>query len=98
MAAEVTNNEQRRRFEVTEDGHTAFLTYQRDGDTVVLVHTDVPDELEGRGLASALARAGLAFARTNDLVVVPECSFVRSYIERHPDEVADLTIDTSSLP
>jgi hypothetical protein len=64
----------------------AQLQYRyRDVGTVVLVHTEVPPALEGRGYASRLARTALDFARAHSLHVVPQCPFVKTYIQRHPD-------------
>jgi len=75
------------RFEVAEPEGTAVLTYElRDGE-VALQHTVVPGELEGRGVGSVLTRSALAWAAQQHLAVVPECSFVRGFLERHPDEV-----------
>jgi predicted GNAT family acetyltransferase len=88
-------NEARSRFEIEADGETAFLTFHRNGKRLVLVHTETPEALEGRGIGSSLTRAALAFAREHDLTVVPQCPFVRSFIERHPDEAVGLDIDTS---
>lgn len=77
------------RFEATVDGETALLAYRLDGDTIHLVHTEVPASLAGRGLGGELARAALVSARARALKVVPTCPFVRAYIARHP-EFADL--------
>ncbi|HEY9228200.1 MAG TPA: GNAT family N-acetyltransferase [Gemmatimonadaceae bacterium] len=86
----VENNEFGRRFELrTSEGHAELQYHYRGPDTIVLVHTDVSPELQGRGLAGKLAHAALEFARTNKLGVVPVCPFVQSYLERHP-EYADL--------
>ncbi len=76
------------RFEVTTDGHRAELVYERDTDRLVLVHTGVPDELEGRGIGGALVAAAIDDAGQRDLTVVPNCDFARGWLERHP-EVAD---------
>jgi predicted GNAT family acetyltransferase len=46
--------------------------------------TEVPQELAGRGVGSALAKAGLGYAREQGLQVIPKCEFVASYIEKHP--------------
>lgn len=78
---------ERRRFEVAEAQGTAVLSYTRDGDAVVLEHTLVPQEMEGRGVGSALTRSALAWAASQDLAVVPQCSFVREFLAKHPDEV-----------
>jgi predicted GNAT family acetyltransferase len=85
--ATVTHQPDQSRFAVMQDGETAELTYRggADGEPIVFTHTGVPAALEGRGIGSALAKAGLEYARANNLEVVPLCSFVRSYIERKPE-------------
>lgn len=57
--------------------------------TIVFTHTEVPAEMEGRGVGSTLVRFALDDARARDLAVEPQCPFVRSWIERH-DDYADL--------
>jgi predicted GNAT family acetyltransferase len=85
----VRDNRAEAEFELTVDGHRAVAAYQREDDVIVFTHTAVPKEIEGRGVASKLIRAALDSARDQGLKVVPQCSFVRAYIERHP-EVQDL--------
>lgn len=87
---DVTHNEKAGRFEVELDGETAFAEYELKGeDTIVFPHTVVPDAFEGQGIGSALAKAGLAYAREKKLKVVPLCSFFAGYIARH-EEYQDL--------
>lgn len=74
-----------RRYESGEGAHLAVLEYERTGDRVTYTHTFVPPELRGRGLAEALVRAALADARTAGLKVVPQCSYVAKFIERHAE-------------
>ncbi len=83
--SDVTNNETEKRFQLEEEGKTAFVTYLVNGDTITLSHTIVPPEIEGRGLGSRLVRGALDTVREQDLRVVPQCSFVHGYIERHPE-------------
>jgi predicted GNAT family acetyltransferase len=85
----VQDNTQRHRFETHQDGHVAFAEYTLEPGVITFTHTLVPPELEGRGLASALAVAALASARARGLKVVPQCPFFAGYIQRHP-EVQDL--------
>jgi len=92
---EVVHNEQAQRFQVQQDGALAELDYRRTGNQIIFTHTGVPGELEGRGIGSALAKTGLAYARENELEVVPLCPFVRSYIERKP-EYQDLVSTASA--
>ena len=87
--SEVRDNTARRRFELDLDGHTAFSTYRREGSLLTILHTEVPKELNGRGIGSALARGLLDIARVQGLKVKPLCPFVASYMDKHP-EYADL--------
>lgn len=90
MPVTVTNNTDEHRFEARLPEGIAELRYRfRGPDTIVLVHTEVPPALNGRGIAGQLARAALEHARANGLAVVAICPFVRAYLERHP-EYADL--------
>lgn len=81
----ITEHEGERRFSTTVDGHEAYLSFSEDGSRIILLHTFVPPELEGRGIAGRLATHGLGYAREHGMKVVPECPYVRSYIERHPE-------------
>lgn len=81
----VINNESERRYESTIDGHVAFAEYRVHDGVITFHHTLVPKELEGKGVGSALAKAALEGARASGLSVVPECSFIRAYIGRHPE-------------
>jgi predicted GNAT family acetyltransferase len=56
---------------------------------VVFPHTEVDPALEGRGIASRLARRALDDARARGLRVVPACSFFHVYLRRNPQD-ADL--------
>jgi predicted GNAT family acetyltransferase len=84
-ALDITRNEQDEQFEVKVDGHLGFLTYGRTGSALSLLHTEVPAELEGRGVGSALVRAAMEYAREEGLTVVPFCPFARSWLKRHPE-------------
>ena len=50
-----------------------------------IVHTIVSPMLGGRGYGSRLVRSALDYARDNGLKVIPSCSFVGVYLERHPE-------------
>jgi predicted GNAT family acetyltransferase len=85
----VTHNVAAHRFETTVEGHLSVCEYERTGDVITFTHTAVPPELRGRGLAELLVRTALAEARRENLKVVPACSYVATFINRHP-EFADL--------
>ena len=82
---EIVDNRKRKRFELTVDGLLATLTYRRTRHTLVLVHTEVPPELGGRGLGGRLVAAAVESANAQDLAVEPHCPFARSWLERHPE-------------
>lgn len=73
------------RFEVLVDGHLCVADYRRDGERMLMTHTEVHPVLQGRGVAAQLVRAALAHARVQGLKVVPLCSYVRAYLRRHPE-------------
>ena len=81
----VKHNPGQSRFELDQEGHLAVLEYQLGEGKIVFTHTGVPQELGGRGLGSLLARAGLDHARANGLKVIPLCSFIAGYIQKHPE-------------
>lgn len=81
----VTNNTQLHRFEAVIDGLLSEVAYRQFDDTITFLHTEVPVELEGKGIAKALAKAALDHARDNGLKVVPLCPFIAAYIKRHPE-------------
>lgn len=72
------------RYESVVNGELAYLQYRLDPGRMVLIHTEVPPDLEGKGIGSALARRALNDAAQRDLEVVPECQFVASFIREHP--------------
>ena len=81
----VTHNVADSRFEVRVQDQIAECVYQSNGPVVALVHTGVPHALEGKGIAAALVKAALAWARDESLVVQPRCSYVATYMQRHPE-------------
>ena len=86
---DVIDNTAAQRFELHVDGGTAIAAYAREGDRIVFTHTEVPQALEGQGVASRLIAGALAQVREAGLKVVPACAFVAAYPRRHPD-AADL--------
>jgi len=72
-------------FEAVLAGHKAFLQYKLQENAIVFTHTEVPKPLEGRGVGSALAKAGLEYAANERLRVVRLCPFVKHYIGDHPE-------------
>jgi predicted GNAT family acetyltransferase len=81
----IVHNLSAHRFEASTPQGLAHADYRRVGDTLHLVHTEVPEGIEGRGIAGQLVQAALDYAAANRLRVAPLCSYVRAYMRRHPD-------------
>ena len=85
MSNNIRDNTERHRFELDADGHVAFSNYKREGGVLTVLHTEVPKELAGKGIGSALARGLLDRVRAEGLLVKPLCPFVAGYIAKHPE-------------
>jgi uncharacterized protein len=86
MTYDIRNNEATSQFETEVDGQVAYAAYDlEEPDRIVFTHTIVPDALAGRGIAAQLVQHGLKHAREKKLKVVPQCSYVATYIERHSE-------------
>ena len=81
----IDNNALASRFEAPVNGGLAVLDYRIAGDTIFLLHVEVPASEQGRGIASRLSQAALKFSRDRGLKVVPRCPFVAAYMRRHPE-------------
>jgi len=73
------------RFEIRGGAAPAVLDYEWSGAVAVIVHTEVPPELRGRGLAEVLVRAALAWAQAEGLKVEPRCTYAAHFIGKHPE-------------
>lgn len=84
--AQVADNVEASRFEITVDGAIAgFAVYRLNGPAISFTHTEIDPAFEGRGLGSTLVGAALDAARDAGLSVLPFCPFVQRYITRHPE-------------
>lgn len=84
----VRDNPTRHRFEIDlGDGDVAFAAYNLLPGEIRFYHTEVPENHGGKGIGTALIRAGLAAARERGLKVIPVCPFFRAYLKKHPEEM-----------
>lgn len=82
---EITHDPERSRFTAPTPFGEAVLEYMRDGNRIIFTHTGVPAGIEGQGIGTALAKAGLDHARREGLTVKPMCPFVAAFVKRHPE-------------
>jgi predicted GNAT family acetyltransferase len=81
----LVKNEEKNRFELSVDGFTSFIDYKERPGVITLIHTESPEELAGRGVATALVEKTLAYLEENSYELVPLCPYVFAYIKRHPE-------------
>ncbi|HYN27116.1 MAG TPA: GNAT family N-acetyltransferase, partial [Burkholderiales bacterium] len=90
-AIPVVHNTKAKRFEITLGGETAYSKYLLAGDKIIIEHTEVPEALEGQGLAGRIVSTALDYARAQNLKVLPICPFAKSFIGKHR-EYQDLVV------
>ena len=95
---EVVDNDTASRFELKVEGHLAELIYRRAGNRLILIHTEVPDELGGRGIGGVLVAAAIERAAREGLTIVPQCPFARDWLNRHADVAATVKIEPPGGP
>jgi uncharacterized protein len=98
VVAEVVDNRDEDRFELIVDGHRAELLYRVEEGYLILIHTEVPEALRGRGLGGQLVRAAIARADRDGLTIVPWCPFARRWLKDHSDEAGAVAIDWKMAP
>ncbi len=86
MENQVQHDKENQKFYLIIDGSEALLEYRNiDDKTVEFYHTFTPNKLRGRGLAAQLVEAGFKFARENNYKIIPACSYVEAYLNRHQE-------------
>jgi predicted GNAT family acetyltransferase len=84
-APDVQHNPSQQRFECTVNGHLCVADYRLADGVMHMTHTGVNPSLQGQGIAAALVKAALDHARSQGLKVDPLCSYVHTYMQRHPE-------------
>lgn len=90
---EIRDERDAKRYALDVEGQTAVVTYNLVVGGLMVTETLVPETLEGRGIASRLARHVLADVKARDLVILPVCPFFAGYLKKHP-EWADIVHPT----
>ena len=78
-------NTDKNRFELITDTYTTFIEFKERGKKIWLIHTETPEELKGKGSATAIVEKTLVYLEENGYKMVPLCPFVAAYLKRHPE-------------
>lgn len=92
------NNTEEQRFMLQLDDAEAFIDYKtaKSGD-LYLIHTEVPDEMEGQGVGHKLVRESLEIIDRDDLRIIPLCPFIKSYLKDHMEDYKHLLSERAKL-
>jgi predicted GNAT family acetyltransferase len=82
---EIYDNAELKRYELPVDGEVAIVTYNLSPPNLMITETLVPQRLEGKGIASRLAKHVLVDAKARDLLILPVCPFFSAYLKKHPE-------------
>ena len=81
----ITDNTDELRFETPVGDKVAFIAYRWEHGKLALMHTEVPQALAGKGIASTLAKYAFKWANEQNKKVIVYCPFVAAYLKRHPE-------------
>lgn len=82
---EIIHDADKQKFYVIFDDLESHLEYVRSHEVLNLNHTYVPNELRGKGIAGKLVKVALTYAEENNLKIIPSCSYVADYVQRHKE-------------
>lgn len=85
MEVNIKENKEKNRFEAEVENRVALIEYKRAEDKMYLTHTEVPKELEGKGVGSSMVKQVLQQIKDENLKLIPLCPFIASYVKRHPE-------------
>jgi len=83
MDFEIKQDMKKNRFVSIVEGYEAVVEYTLKDNIIDLYRTYTPTELRGKGIAGKLVKFALEHVKENNLKVIPTCSYVKGYIERH---------------
>jgi predicted GNAT family acetyltransferase len=82
---EIHDNADRHQYELPVEDDVAVVTYNLSAPNLMITETLVPQRLEGRGIASRLAKHVIADAKARELLILPVCPFFSAYLQKHPE-------------
>lgn len=84
MEPKLTDEPTKSRFELHDgDELVGWLDYRPAGESVILAHTEVPDEHGRKGYGGVLVRGALERLEQDGKTAIPLCPFAAAYIQRN---------------
>ncbi len=69
---------------------SGYMSIKIDGRVLIVYYTKLNENREGKGYAKMLLDELVNYAEEKDLLVDPECDFVRQQFEHHPARYKDI--------
>ena len=85
MENKITDNAAQSRYELIEQGHTAYADYRKEQGALYIKYVFAPTELRGSGAAGRLMDAVAGFARAENLKIMPICGYAASWLRKHKE-------------
>ena len=85
MITVIKDNTEKKQFELEAEGHTARIEYIIMANKIFLTHTEVPAEMEGKGIGSKIVKLAFEEIEKRKLKLIPLCPFVAKYLTKHPE-------------
>lgn len=81
----VTDNPSKGRYELVEQGHTAYADYRKEPGRLYIDYVLAPPPLRGTGAAGRLMEGVVAAAREGGLKITPLCGYAAAWLRRHSE-------------
>ena len=85
---DVTDNQARSRYELVEQGLTAYADYRREEGRLYIDYVLAPPPLRGVGTAGRLMQGVAEDARAKGLKITPICGYAAAWLRRHREHAA----------
>lgn len=81
---DLINNQEAHQFQMVVDEQQSFIEYKKEGDKMILVHTEVARTQQGKGIARAMVVKTFQYLDEHHLTMVPVCAYIRSFLKNNP--------------
>ena len=71
-------------------GHIEYVVMENN--VIDVIHTIVSEDYQGQGIAGKLFKELVTYVKTNNLKMIPTCSYIKHQIDKNP-ELNELTVN-----
>lgn len=81
----ITDNTEKRRFELVEEGHMAYADYALENGVLSIKYVFASEALRGTGAAGRVMEGIVGIARSKNLKIIPICGYAASWLRKHKE-------------